>query len=108
MSFWTGFEKHGSDGAAQQHPIKPSKKHVIVLYFSKNSALSQDAVKLFGKVRMKYPTIKVKMVESGSSGKFKDTPAIVLLHNGQEVEQLVGKDTNSESILSQLFRRAGT
>ncbi len=98
--FWNGFE--GRD----KSPKHGVKKYMVILFWSEKD---KRAVEPFGRMRIKHPSVKVKMISSPSKMKAHNVtaaPTIILLKNGREVERVTGAETASDSVLSQLFRRA--
>lgn len=102
--FWRGFEtKKGSASTVS------FKRHVIVLYWSDANKNVRD---LMGKIKLRHPTVKVKIVngdkESGklSHHKITQLPTVLLLKDGREVDRITGKP--SQTLLEKFFRKATT
>jgi thioredoxin-like negative regulator of GroEL len=104
--FWQGFRNKTS--AAVQF-----KKHVLVLYWEKSDARSEQAKGTMGRLAKRYPTVRVKLIEvrkdplkpvrHGVSA----FPTVVLLKDGREVDRLAA-ETDGATLLEQLFRKAQT
>lgn len=102
--FWDGFEK------SKQKPGS-LKKHVIVLYWSKENDASK---KTLDRMRIRHPSVKVKIINGdGDPSKLiahniAKLPTMILLRNGREVERITGGETTRESIIGPFFRKAQT
>lgn len=98
--FWDGFE-------TRAEKLKPGNKRcVIILFWSEGN---KNVVESVGRMKIRHPSVKVKFVaspEKMTAHKVTETPTILLLRNGREVDRVTGTHTLSDSILSQLFRRA--
>lgn len=104
--FWQGFRSKTS--AAVQF-----KKHVLVLYWEKSDARSEQTKGNVNRLAKRYPTVKVKLVEVRKDP-MKPTrhgvstfPTVVLLRDGREVDRLAA-ETDGATLLEQLFRKAQT
>lgn len=102
--FWRGFEtKQGSAATVS------FKRHVIVLYWSDENRSVRD---LMGKIRLRHPTVKVKIIngekESEKLGPHNITqlPTVLLLKDGREVDRITGRP--SETLIEKFFRKATT
>lgn len=100
--FWHGF----SSKVASQVQFK---KHVLVLYWEPGAAVSDETRSTFGKMALRFPSVKVKLVNVKKDptapvqhhvAKF---PTVLLLRDGREVDRLTG---GGSSLLEQLFRKA--
>jgi len=98
--FWHGFRSNK----------KPTtfKKHVVVLFWDpQGSATLKDR---FTKLRFKYPSVKVKVVDllkdpaRGEKFGVHRSPTIVLLKEGREVDRVGEKDGGTLADL--LFKKA--
>ena len=100
--FWKGFE-------SKKAGVVPIKKHVIVLYWSPDFP---DVKSRFDRTRMRYPTVKVKVIKTDSfrgispTHNIKTLPTILVLKNGKEVDRVTGS-APSMTLLDQLFKKAG-
>lgn len=98
QSFWDGFEKNSM----------AAKKHTLVFYFEPSR---KDIVEMVAKLRLKNPTVKIKLVNGEKSKskmeahKITKLPTLLLLKNGREVDRLVEKNF-SQTLLDQFFRKA--
>ena len=101
-----GFEKRGETSPTTIG--KSIKKFVIILYWSPENA---DAKKTVDRIRIKHPTVKVKIISETKGANLKahnihEYPTVLLLKNGREIDRITGENASRESVLSQLFRRA--
>jgi hypothetical protein len=96
--FWKGFESR---------PLKGhDRRYVIVFYWS---GKEDSAKKSMDKVSIRHPSVKVKVVTGGNKMKAHSVtqqPTVLLLKNGREVDRVSGDIVASDTILSQLFRKA--
>lgn len=102
--FWQGFEKKTAQAVS-------FKKHVIVLFWQPGEGAEPIKDRL-QKMSTRYPSVKVKVVnvkkhpELPMRHKVLRLPTVILLKDGREVDRL--ESTSGNSLLEQLFRRAGT
>ena len=100
MSFWKGFEN--------QTRKATFKRHVILFCWDGSAS---DVKKIVDKARLIHPTVKVKAISDGTklmAHRITELPTIVLLKNGREVDRLSGMHTKNQSLVDQLFRKAGS
>lgn len=102
--FINGFEKRSESSAVS----RPIKKYVIILYWSPEN---DGAKKTIERIKLKHPTVKVKIISEEKSNNLKahnihEYPTVLLLKNGREIDRITGDDASRESVLGQLFRRA--
>lgn len=96
--FWEGFEN--------KPPKNAPRKHVIIFYWS---GKEDSAKKSMDKLRIRHPSVKVKTVTGNNKMRVHNVtqlPTVLLLKNGREIDRVVGDIVASDTILSQLFRRA--
>jgi len=99
-----GFEKQGTGGRM--------KRHVIVLCWDESN---RDVKQLVNRVRLRHPTVQVKLVDCGKepgrieAHRVTSLPTVLLLRNGHEVDRVTGsRGTMSTTLLEDLFRKAAT
>lgn len=103
-SFWKGFRTTKTSA-----PVR-LKKHVIILYFSKDDSKSEQARTDLRRVSMRYPSVKVKVIDvkkdplKPARHKISSAPTIILLRDGREVDRMSAD--GGQLLLEHLFRKA--
>lgn len=98
-SFWRGFN-------TKQASLS-FKKHQIVLYWAPPHEKTAGE---FKKIAFRYPTVQIKVINVAKHPSvlmkhaLRNTPTVVLMKNGREVDRT---DFGSTMLIEQLFRRAG-
>jgi len=102
--FWHGF--HDKKAAA-----RPLKTHGLLLFWSPDSPASQELKKAAKKLSRRYPSVKLRLVNSlkdpakAKSHKVNVLPTALLLAHGREVDR-VDRASGMTTLLEVLFRRA--
>ena len=105
--FWKGFH-HTTKSAA---PVR-FKKHVIVLYYSKEDPKSMSFRSGVHNLSIKYPSVAVKVVDihrdplKPARHDIRSAPTAILLKDGREVDRVSADD--GTALLGMLFRKAQT
>ena len=83
------------------------KKHVLLVFWDKDQ---KDSLKgKLGSLKVRFPTIKVKIIEMGRDWrrpirhKIARLPTVLLLKDGMEVDRV---EDNDKTLLEMLFRKA--
>jgi len=85
------------------------KKHVLLVFWDKNNR--KDLQGKLGSLKIRFPTIKVKVIEFEKDWrrpiqhKISQLPTVILLKDGIEVDRI---EDNDNTILELLFRKATT